>query len=179
MSNHALMRLIDGHFTTSDKVIARCHLETHRGFLSKNLIQSHGCMSKECPFFERVNQEYWKSLDKARLKKKQNRLSRKQSIQALNDRDALIRRILESNGHIHVTAIREVYRNTLIISYIRDQFVELAPEIEVLRKKLGKNIKLQAIISPDYIVEQLIREPRRRTLFDEEKTPEGLRVQDV
>jgi hypothetical protein len=102
-----MLRLITGDYAKSSNIIARCHLSRHPGFLSKGIVQIHGCIAKECTFFEKLRPEYWQTAEKAKLKRKSNRLKRKQAINKSSDRDALIREALEKSGHIHVTAIRE------------------------------------------------------------------------
>ena len=54
MDGNGYLRLIDGRYVDSDKVIARCHLQTHCGYLSKNLMKSHDCLKKKCSFFNRL-----------------------------------------------------------------------------------------------------------------------------
>jgi len=168
-----IKRLIDGHYADSDKIIARCHLLTHRGFLTKSLVKSHGCIAKKCPFFEKVKSGYWQAIEKKEQEKKINREKRKLTLKMNNDRDELIRETLEDSGHIFVTSIREESRNFLVISYIYDRQVDLASEIRFLRKKLKKTIKLQARIGSDEAIEQLIRKPRRdmKKVTDLRKAP--------
>ena len=163
MPEHNQMRLINGVYANSKNVIARCHLLTHRGYLTKNLMKTHDCIAKKCPFFEKMKLDYWQALDNRAQNKKDNRLKRKQAIDKTTDRDILIRETLEDSGHIHVTAIREENRKSLIIYYIYDKRTNLAPEIKFLQEKFGKNIKLQARIGSDEAIEQLIRKPRRET----------------
>ncbi|MDR1069754.1 MAG: hypothetical protein LBL37_03085 [Gracilibacteraceae bacterium] len=170
-------RLIDGNYANDDKIIARCHLRTHRGFLTKNLVKSHNCIVKECPFLDKMGREYWQNLEIAKQTKKDNRLKIKingtQTLKMKHDRDAFIREILENSGSIHVTAIREEYRNSLVIYYIYDRKIDLTPEIRILGKKLGKIIKLQAKVGSEGVIEQLIRKPRRETrkITDVRKAP--------
>ena len=68
------LRLIDGHYANSNNIIARCHLLTHRGYLTKSLVKSHDCINKKCPFMEKIKKEYWKALDEAKQEKKDNRV---------------------------------------------------------------------------------------------------------
>ncbi|MDR0905481.1 MAG: helix-hairpin-helix domain-containing protein [Oscillospiraceae bacterium] len=165
-------RLIDGHYADNKNIIARCHVLTHRGFLTKSLIKSHNCVAKKCPFFERLKPEYWHSVEKAEQETKDRRRKRRQELEMLSDRDVIIRETLEDSGHVHVTAIREDGR-VIIISYIYDRHVDLMPEIEFLRKKLGRPLKLQARTGSDEAMEQLIRKPRRETrkVTDVRKAP--------
>jgi len=89
------------------------------------------------------------------------------------DRDELIRQTLEDSGCVYVTSIREERLNFLVISYIYDRRIDLAPEVRLLREKLGKVIKLQARKATDVVLEKLIRKPRRETrkVTDLLKTP--------
>lgn len=163
MVGQGTMRLIDGKYANAGKVIARCHLLTHRGYLSKALVKSHDCIKKKCPFFDRMKPEYWQALEAAELEKKNNRLKMKQEAAIKYDRDMCIKETLEDNGSIYVTTIKDEKPNMLVISYIYDRRVDLKPEIEFLREHFKKTIKLQARIGSEDTVEQLIRKRRRET----------------
>ena len=173
MIGEATMRLIDGVYANDVNVIARCHLIAHRGYLSKRLVKSHDCIAKKCPFFEKLRPGYWQALEKVKQDKKNNRLLRKQSVEMKNGRDAFIRKTLEGCGHIHVTSIKEESRTLLVIYYIYDKRVDLTSEIQFLREKLGKAIRLHAKVGSDGNIEFLIRKPRRETqiVTDVRKVP--------
>ena len=162
MYEQEIIHLIDGHYANRDNIIARCHLATHYGYLSRSLVKTHDCLAKNCPFFEKMNPDYWQCLDKIAQGKKNNRFQRKMDIKKKNERDRLIRETLESCGHIHVTAIREMSGKFLVISYIYDKRVDLRPEIQFLCRKLGKTVKLEARVGSDDVIERLIREPLRK-----------------
>jgi hypothetical protein len=163
MTGGKMLRLIDGCYSKPGKIIARCHILTHRGYLTARLVKSHACISKKCTFFEKVRPEYWQALEKAAQESKDNRLRAKLEREMSSDRDVLIRETLEDSGHIHVTRICEEKGNLLVIFYIYDRPVDLTPEIEYLRKILETRIKLQARVGSDEAIERLIRKPRRET----------------
>jgi len=157
------LRLINGQYANIKNVIARCHLLAHRGYLTKSLVELHDCIKKKCPFFEKMKPEYWKALEVSAQTKKDNRIKRKLETEEKNDRDTVIRETLEDSGNIHVTAIREEGRNMLVISYIYDKRTNLGQEINFLKEKFKKIIKLKARIGSAEAIEQLIRKPRRET----------------
>ena len=163
MNETANMRLIDGSYAGSMNIVARCHLLAHRGWLTARLVKLHDCVAKKCPFLEKAKKEYWQALEKEAQQRKENRAKRKLLSEMQNGRDMLVRETLEDSGHIHVTSIREERRNLLVISYIYDKWIDLAPEIQFLRKKLGMTIKLQARIGSEEAIERLIRIPRSKT----------------
>jgi hypothetical protein len=163
MDGEGTLRLIDGNYVVASKVVARCHLLTHRGYLSKALIKSHDCIAKKCTFFEKLKAYYWTAIEAAEIAKKSNRLKRKQDAAMKSDRDILIRETLEDSGHIHVTTINDEKPNLLVISYIYDKRVNLRPEIAFLRGYLNMTIKLQARTGSEDTIEQLIRKRRRET----------------
>jgi hypothetical protein len=165
MATDKLRRLINGDYSYGENIVARCHIMTHRGYLSKALVKSHDCIAKKCTFFEKLRPEYWRNIESKELARKQtvqkNRSKKKREQEERNDRDELIRETLEDSGSVHVTAIHEKPPRLIEISYIYDRRVNLAPEIEFLRTKLGKAIKLQACFAPEENIEELIRKPRR------------------
>lgn len=47
--------------------VAYCHLNAHKGALSKNMLKQHQCLAKQCPFLEKYEDHpYWK--ERARKK---------------------------------------------------------------------------------------------------------------
>jgi len=166
MSNiieNAAVRLINGQIANTENVTARCRSLTHRGYLSKSLVKSHDCIKKKCPFFEKLNPEYWQIIESAKQEKKNNRLKRKKEKEMMSARDMVIRKTLEDSGHIHVTSIKEESRNSLVISYIYDKEIDLANEIQSLQKKFNKKIMLQPIFASNDLIELLIRKHRHES----------------
>jgi len=154
-------RLIDGNYVASSMIIGRCHSLIHRGYLTKNLIKSHNCISKKCSSFERIKTDYWQALVAAENADKEKRAKMKVEKKHIYDRDVFIKATLEDSGSIYITAIREEPRNYLNISYLYDRHIDLSQEVKFLRKELGKNIRLKAIIGTEEVIEKLIRKPRR------------------
>lgn len=166
-------RLIDGNYAVSSKIIARCHSLLHRGYLTKSLVKSHNCIGKKCSGFEKLKPNYWRALESAEEAKKKRRLQLKDEKKLANDRNIMICATLEDSGSIYVTSIREEPRNFLVISYIYDRHVNLSDEVQFLRKELGKNIRLKAVMGTDEAIENLIRKPRREmgNVTDVRKAP--------
>ena len=165
-------RLIDGKYAAITKIIARCHVQTHPGFLTKNLVAKHKCIEKDCTFFEKLKPDYWISLEITEKKEKERRQKRKEANKLAKDRNGFIKETLEECGCIYVTSIQE--DDTLVgISYIYDRKVDLMPKIIFLRKELGKIVKLQARIGSVEAIEKLIKKPRRETreVTDVRKAP--------
>ena len=154
-------RLINGRYADSEKIIARCHLLAHRGYLTKKLVKSHDCIAKKCTFLEKLKPEYWQVLEEIAQEKKTNRAKRRQTIKETNERDELIKETLEHSGNVHVTQIKVEKPRLLVISYIYDKRVDLTEEAQFLKAKLRMPIRLQARISSEEIIELLIRRPRR------------------
>ena len=64
-------RLINGDFTTHEP-LAYCCERIHRGYLTKNLIDSHQCLQKQCMHLHKnESHPYWEQMarKKKRLKK--------------------------------------------------------------------------------------------------------------
>jgi len=155
-------RLIDGHYASNNKIIARCHNLIHRGYLTKRLTKSHKCIEKKCTFFQKLRPEYWEALERSEIAKENERLKMKGIKKTLKDREAMIRELFEDCGCVYKTSIVE--NDDLVgISYIYDKRVDLLPEIRFLRNKLGKTVKLKAMRGTDEAIEKLIKKPRRET----------------
>ena len=54
--------------------IGYCHNDIHSGYLTKNMIKQHGCITKGCRFFQKYDDNpYWKEKEKKKLSKKINK----------------------------------------------------------------------------------------------------------
>lgn len=163
MSIKGPKRLIDGNYAGNNKIVARCHLLAHRGWLTKDLMQSHKCIEKKCAFFEKVSPDYLQRLERAAQDKELNRALWKKSNKIKENRDAFIRETLEDSGHIHITSIRDINYGVIEICYIFDVLVNLSRERQFLSEKLGKIIKLRPVKGAKEAIEEFIRKPRRET----------------
>jgi len=153
-------RLINGNYALSSRIIARCYVPIHPGYLTKSLVSKHKCIEKECTFFEKLRPEYWSAYEAGELAKKRKRVEMKESIKRTDDRHRFIRKTLEESGCIYVTSIKE--DNEMIgVSYIYDKKVDLMPKIRFLRNEFRKTIKLKANTGNDEAIEKLIKKPRR------------------
>lgn len=173
MSIAGRKRLINGDYAERKNIVAHCHLRSHRGYLTKKLVASHDCVAKKCSFFEKLEPEYWRTLDEAARDKKVNRALRKEETQAKDERDRIIKKTLEVSGNVYVTSIIEESYGKLVIAYIYDVQTDLSQEVKILREKLGKIITLKARKGSEEAIERLIRKPRRETrkVTDVRKAP--------
>jgi hypothetical protein len=177
MDDQEYKRLINGDWAYGKNIIARCHSPSHRGFLTRVLIEKHECIEKKCYFFQRLKPKRWLAVEQSILQKRalsqDKRKLKERELEKQNNRDALIRSTLEGCGHVHVTSIEEESPRTLRICYIYDERVDLKKEICFLREKLKKFIKLKAIIAPKENIESLIRKPKRETSEDIERASQN------
>ena len=178
------LRLINEGSADYKRIIARCNWSGHVGYLTKALMKSRMCVSKNCPYLEDLRgiDEFWKLyndepqkeiLEKKKPTPKENRVKKKIEIKTKKDRDIFIRETLGSCVHIYVTAIREEHPRLIEIFYIYDKKVNLKNEVEIIREKTNKRIKLNAVKGSDESIELLIRKPRRETgkVTDVRKAP--------
>ena len=65
-------------------IVAYCHCDTHKGFISKSLMKQHGCIAKNCPFFDKsVNPIYWNNVAHTKDERKEKRKQRKERLKKL------------------------------------------------------------------------------------------------
>ena len=173
MAENDLKRLIDGHYASDKNIIARCHFMAHRGHLTERLMEEHDCIAKKCVFFEKAKPKYWTVLETQAEKNRAIRAEMRLSMKKGGARDAIIRATLEDSGCVHVTSIKKGNRKRLVISYIYDKRIDLAPEVKFLQEKLKRTVKLKACAGTDEAIEKLIRKPRRgtRKVTDLRKAP--------
>ena len=173
MEEQLEIRVINGNFVKDKDVIARCHCQVHRGYLSKSLVRSHQCISKKCSFFEKLKPEYWEAVETERKEQKARKQRLKQAVRMKEERDLLIKETLQASGCVHVTSIREKTPNVLTITYIYDLRPDLSSEVSFLRRECKKRIVLCARGGTVETIEQLIKMPRRETriVTDVRKAP--------
>ena len=78
------VRLLDGNYLAArnlKSMIGYCHYPHHRGFISRNLMESHRCIQKNCPYME-VNESagYWEAVrgrEVGQMRKRKNRAEQK------------------------------------------------------------------------------------------------------
>lgn len=61
-----LYKAIDGNM--SKLPVGYCHYYKHRGYMSKKLLELHGCNSRKCKRLEKLECKYWED----RKKRKEN-----------------------------------------------------------------------------------------------------------
>ena len=163
MENHNTVKLINRSRAHEDKVIGYCHLDSHRGYLTKKLLKSHKCLEKKCTFLKKLNPEYWEGREAAEQDQKNKSIEKKQKEENAAQRNAFIKKTLENNGHVYVTVIREENRNSLEISYISDKRVDIREQARILQNSYkGRKIKFKPVKASETAIEKLIREPRRK-----------------
>jgi len=54
--------------------VAYCHYWRHKGFLGKNMMKQHQCLSKECKYLEKIeSHSFWKRRRLRNLNKRKKR----------------------------------------------------------------------------------------------------------
>jgi len=62
---------IDGKYRESATIIGYCHCKTHKGYLTMKLLRQHECLSKQCRFLQRFEEEpFWTQQEKMKAKRK-------------------------------------------------------------------------------------------------------------
>lgn len=76
------VRLLGGRaeFVKRKNILGSCHNLIHPGKLTKKLMEAHGCIRKQCPFFKK-NEEvpYWAEMERRRIQKAAIRKKRKEN----------------------------------------------------------------------------------------------------
>ena len=137
-------------------VVGYCHLQAHRGYVTKMLLKSHDCIKKECPFLQKIDSQYWETRQRHEIQKCERRTLREKRRHDILARDAAIHGIFSQNPHICVTAIREEGK-ALVIYYIYDQYVDLSDMLRSARKVCNRSIRLKAVRTSNLIIDKLIR----------------------
>ena len=163
MGKPITVKLINGARARETNVIGYCHLERHSGYLTKNLIKVHECLEKKCNFLRKLRPEYWKNREDSEKARKDKLIRPKRKAETNTERDDFIRRILEKDGNVYVTVIREENKGFLTVSYIFDRRVDIRPQARVLQRRYGSmRIKFKPAAASEAAIEKLIREPRRK-----------------
>jgi len=108
-------------------ILGACHNLTHPGKLTKKLMEKHGCIPKQCPFFKR-NEEapYWVALErkkseKARIKQARKKTARDAAMK-LEDLKKKFQGYFDLLGHpVRVIRIEQLKQNVFRIFYVSDR----------------------------------------------------------
>lgn len=149
-----------------DLIVGYCHCDTHKGYLTSNLLKGHGCLDKKCPFLEKYSDfPFW---DKYNTNVA-NKLKRKAAIK-LNKKLATIRKVKERekirfiseiaddvleyfNFSIKITSIKKDVEFDYVINYVSEEslndwhrYIRLVKE---LHRIFGYTFKLNHIKTVD------------------------------
>lgn len=73
------LRTIDGSFCKESQKVGYCKCDLHRGFLTKNLMEEHDCLGKECIWFVKdENAPYWQYKAKKKEARKTGKALKKE-----------------------------------------------------------------------------------------------------
>ena len=150
------MHSFAGNPCLASSVVGFCHNSKHRGYITKTLLKSHECIAKECVFLRKLNIPYWETLQRANEKKLEARINKEKQRQTIIERNAFIREVFSKNPNIHVTAIREE-KGYLVIYYIHEGYVDLSNELQLLRTRCEKPVRMNAVFTTQSIADQLLR----------------------
>ena len=138
--------LFDGTPINESNIIGRCNNTTHWGWISEHLMKKHECLEKQCPFFKKVNPEYWCRIETNNRRKIEARAKAKEKKIREKERESFIRSVFKPYNDICITSIDEMY-NGISIAYIYDGRVDLSDAIRILREKYNCAIYLKAVES--------------------------------
>ena len=160
MNENNLVRLMNGDYAERKEIVAKCNLPRHIGYLTKELMESRNCVWRDCYSFEDISsiENYWENNGKP--SPKDNRIKKKNAQKAKNERDIFIRETLGACKQIYVTAIREEKPGLIEIFFLCDKRINLESEARILREKLDKRIKFQAVKASEKNIDLLIRQSR-------------------
>lgn len=144
LSDFDAVRLISGAVVDKKRGIAFCHCDTHRGYLTKENVTKHKCLKKSCTFFQKVDLEYWENRDRQKATAKSERKlglhNAKLEKNAVEQRNARIKELLEQDERVTVTAILEEQSKPLRICFLSPHFMDFSKQREEIRKLTEKPI---------------------------------------
>ena len=78
------------HVWRNQRPLGYCHCRIHKGYLNKNLMKKHACLSKGCVFLEKYKEHpYWEKRDGKRKDKKNKKQLQKKYLENLQERSAV------------------------------------------------------------------------------------------
>lgn len=143
--NYKNYTTVNGGKCTVGQRIGYCWLEKHRGYITKQILEEHKCIEKNCSFFQKYEDaQYWKEKEK-RKKLRQERKQKDKEKQQSEER--LLKLFRERTKHIEDFAITSVIKegNVFKVSYVSLHYINLEYELQQIREEMKCKIFLREI----------------------------------
>lgn len=143
--NYKNYTTVNGGKCTVGQRVGYCWLDKHRGYITKQILEEHKCIEKNCSFFQKYEDApYWKEKEK-RKKLRQERKQKEKEKQ--NAEEKLLNLFRNKTQHIEDFAITSVVKegNVFKVSYVSLYYVNLNYELQQIRQETKNKIFLREI----------------------------------
>lgn len=136
---------IDGNRCNPEQRVGYCWSETHRGYLTLNLMKEHQCIEKGCHHFQKYERSpYWQQKAKVKAEKKKSK-----EIQKFKDaqKDRIlqtIRNLTADDADFFAVSV-DKEAGTYIVRYIRFAWLDINSYVQRFKTACGVGIYLQEI----------------------------------
>lgn len=142
---------IDGHYCNPEQRVGYCWSETHRGYLTKALMQEHECMQKQCKHFQKYEESpYWKRKAEAKERKQKRKASEKQQNEQMQRILNIIRALTEEDPDFYAISVDKgagLYQHMYVVRFVRFAWVDIPYYVKLFRERCGVPIYLHEIKS--------------------------------
>ncbi len=121
MQEHQIKRDIFGHIVPDQRsrmknqpadkqTVAICHYYKHKGSLSVKMMKEHECLTKQCPYLEKLPHAYWERKVAAERKKKKQQ-------KASEEKERVLRQYRSDVKNSNWEAVSDYLINLIIVHY--------------------------------------------------------------
>ena len=125
--------------------IGYCWLEKHRGYITKQILEEHRCIEKNCRFFQKYEDaQYWREKEKQRKLRKEGKREKKE-IQ--KQEQSILQLFREKTKDFDSFAIVDVSKVGRIfeVSFVTLEYKHMQPIVDAVREETKEKILLREI----------------------------------
>lgn len=143
--NYKVYTTINGGKCSVGQRIGYCWLDKHSGYITKQILDEHKCIEKECSFFQKYEDApYWIEKEKRKKLRKERKQKEKEKQKS---EEKILQLFREKTKTIDGFAITSVVKNGNIfkVSYVSLHSVNLQHELDAVKKEMNCRIYLNEI----------------------------------
>lgn len=143
--DHKNYRTINGGRCTVGQRVGYCWLEKHKGYITKQIMDEHQCIEKQCPFFQKYEDApYWKEKEK----RKKDRQNRKELEKIEKEKEQSVMTLFKNEtADLDDFAIIDIKREgrVFVVSFVTLNWIPVQVITNNVRKKTNEKVLMREI----------------------------------
>lgn len=125
--------------------IGYCWLEKHRGYITKQILEEHRCIEKNCNFFQKYEDaQYWQEKEKQRKLRKQRKKEKKEIQKQEQNILCLFREKTKDFDNFAIVGVAKVGK-IFEVSFVTLEYRHMQPIVDAIRDETKEKILLREI----------------------------------